>query len=212
MNEAGASGELGAPEFLGEMTMDTEQGTSDCRETVTAIFTELTGPRAIQLSASKMAGGIMSTITDALCEKPATEQEWLFKDQISFNLSDWIADAAFLVALHLYPERFTPEQIRDGVDLLMCDMPDHISNLVQLHGKKRYAIVIEKSVTGFSVYVPDLPGCIAVAENFEEAKCLIQEAIKLHLEGMQKDGIELPEPSTIADHADVDNYLFKRGA
>jgi len=27
----------------------------------------------------------------------------------------------------------------------------------------RYAIVIEKSETGFGAYVPDLPGCVAAA-------------------------------------------------
>ena len=35
---------------------------------------------------------------------------------------------------------------------------------------------------GYSVYVPDLPGCISQGETFEEAKKNIKEAIELYLE------------------------------
>ena len=35
---------------------------------------------------------------------------------------------------------------------------------------------------GYSVYVPDLPGCVSQGETFEEAKKNIQEAIELYLE------------------------------
>jgi predicted RNase H-like HicB family nuclease len=48
----------------------------------------------------------------------------------------------------------------------------------------RYAVVIEKSETGFGAYVPDLPGCIAVGESVEETTKLIREAIEFHLEGI----------------------------
>jgi predicted RNase H-like HicB family nuclease len=33
----------------------------------------------------------------------------------------------------------------------------------------RYAVVIEKSETGYGAYVPDLPGCVAVGETVDEA-------------------------------------------
>ena len=35
---------------------------------------------------------------------------------------------------------------------------------------------------GYSVYVPDLPGCVSQGETFEEAKKNIREAIELYLE------------------------------
>lgn len=35
---------------------------------------------------------------------------------------------------------------------------------------------------GYSVFVPDLPGCVSQGETFEEAKKNIQEAIELYLE------------------------------
>ncbi len=47
----------------------------------------------------------------------------------------------------------------------------------------RFAVVIEKSETGFGAYVPDLPGCIAVGETVSETETLIKEAISFHLDG-----------------------------
>jgi hypothetical protein len=32
----------------------------------------------------------------------------------------------------------------------------------------RYAVVIEKGLTSYGAYVPDLPGCVAVGELIEE--------------------------------------------
>jgi predicted RNase H-like HicB family nuclease len=57
-----------------------------------------------------------------------------------------------------------------------------------------YAVVIEKGPKSFGAYVPDLPGCIAVGETRAEAVQLIQEAIKLHLLGLQEQGERVPSP------------------
>jgi predicted RNase H-like HicB family nuclease len=51
----------------------------------------------------------------------------------------------------------------------------------------RYAVVYEKSETGYGAYVPDLPGCVAVGETLEETAALIKQAIEFHLEGMRRD-------------------------
>ena len=48
----------------------------------------------------------------------------------------------------------------------------------------RYAVVIEKGELSYGAHVPDLPGCVAVAETLSEVKALIQEAIAFHLEGL----------------------------
>jgi len=58
----------------------------------------------------------------------------------------------------------------------------------------RYAVVIEKSETGYGAYVPDLPGCVAVAETLAETEQLIREALEFHLEGLREDGLGVPEP------------------
>jgi predicted RNase H-like HicB family nuclease len=67
----------------------------------------------------------------------------------------------------------------------------------------KYAVVIEKSASGFGAYVPDLPGCVAVAETLSETEQLIREAIEFHLEGLLEDGIHVPEPSTMAQYVEV---------
>jgi predicted RNase H-like HicB family nuclease len=67
----------------------------------------------------------------------------------------------------------------------------------------RYAVVIEKSETGYGAYVPDLPGCVAVEETLPETEQLIQEAVEFHLEGLRRDGVRVPEPSTVAHYVEV---------
>lgn len=58
-----------------------------------------------------------------------------------------------------------------------------------------YAIVIEKGETSYGAYVPDLPGCVAVAETREEVEALIREAIQFHLEMLQEEDFPIPEPT-----------------
>jgi predicted RNase H-like HicB family nuclease len=67
----------------------------------------------------------------------------------------------------------------------------------------RYAVVIEKSDTGYGAFVPDLPGCVAVGETIQETERLIKEAIQFHLEGMGEDGAEIPLPSAVAEYVEV---------
>jgi predicted RNase H-like HicB family nuclease len=61
-----------------------------------------------------------------------------------------------------------------------------------------YTVIIEPSRTGYSAYVPDLPGCVAAATTADETEELIRGALKMHLEGMLEDGDPIPEPLTIA--------------
>lgn len=67
----------------------------------------------------------------------------------------------------------------------------------------RYAVVIEKSETGYGAYVPDLPGCVAVGDTLSETEQLIQEAVEFHLEGLREDGVRVPEPSALAHYVEV---------
>ena len=67
----------------------------------------------------------------------------------------------------------------------------------------RYAVVIEKGPTSVGAYVPDLPGCLAVADTVEEARRLIADAIQVHLEGMREDGEPIPEPSSLCEYVDA---------
>lgn len=61
--------------------------------------------------------------------------------------------------------------------------------------KLTYFAVFEPVETGYSVYFPDLPGCVSYGEDFEEAQKQAADALGLHLYGMEKDGDEIPAPS-----------------
>ncbi len=61
----------------------------------------------------------------------------------------------------------------------------------------RYAALIEQVGTGYSAFVPDLPGCIATGNTLQEAEIHIREAVRLHVEGMLEDGVGVPEPTTV---------------
>lgn len=53
------------------------------------------------------------------------------------------------------------------------------------------------------MYVPDLPGCIAVGDTVEETEKMITEAIEFHLEAMRSDGLPIPQPTTGANYIEV---------
>ena len=59
----------------------------------------------------------------------------------------------------------------------------------------QYPIIIENGAANFSAYVPDLPGCIATGKTVQETTSNMREAIEFHLDGMQEDGLEIPNPS-----------------
>ena len=43
----------------------------------------------------------------------------------------------------------------------------------------KYAVVFEKTKTGYSCYAPDLPGCIAAGSTLDETAALMRTAIRL---------------------------------
>jgi predicted RNase H-like HicB family nuclease len=67
----------------------------------------------------------------------------------------------------------------------------------------RYTVVIERNLTSFGAYVPDLPGCVAAAETRQEVLQLIGEAISFHLEAMREEGLSIPEPLSSAEAVEV---------
>ncbi len=53
----------------------------------------------------------------------------------------------------------------------------------------KYLVVYEKTNSGFSAYVPDLPGCIATASTRKSIERNIYETIQFHLEGLREEGL-----------------------
>jgi len=67
----------------------------------------------------------------------------------------------------------------------------------------RYAVVIEKAGGNYSAYVPDLPGCVATGATVSATEDNIREAIRFHIEGLKEDGLQPPQPTTIADYVEA---------
>jgi predicted RNase H-like HicB family nuclease len=67
----------------------------------------------------------------------------------------------------------------------------------------RYAVIVEEGENSFNAHVPDLHGCIAVADTKKEVLELIQEAIEFHIEGLREDGQPVPPPSSSIEYVDV---------
>lgn len=67
----------------------------------------------------------------------------------------------------------------------------------------QYMVIIEQGEDSYGAYVPDLPGCVAVGDTREEVLSLIQEAIVLHLEMLQEDGLPIPQPHSVSEYVAI---------
>ncbi len=67
----------------------------------------------------------------------------------------------------------------------------------------KYAVVIERTDSNYSAYVPDLPGCVATGATIKDAENEIREAIRFHIEGMKEDGLPSPAPSSAVEYIEV---------
>ncbi len=57
-------------------------------------------------------------------------------------------------------------------------------------------MVIEQNASGYTAHCPELEGCSAQGETYEETIRKIKEYILLRLEERLRDGEEIPEPFT----------------
>ena len=99
-------------------------------EKVQAIFSELAGADR----AKWLRGDVPSRVMEQIAQAISSEHQPEVAREIGFHLGDWQSDAAFLVALHLFPERFTPEEIDDGVRSLLLHVPAHVIEAARLAG------------------------------------------------------------------------------
>ena len=53
-------------------------------------------------------------------------------------------------------------------------------------------VVLEKTDSGYSSYLPDLPGCIATGESLNDVRGNIRDAVDFHLEGLRLQGLPTP--------------------
>ncbi len=63
----------------------------------------------------------------------------------------------------------------------------------------KYLVVYEKTATGYSAYVPDLPGCIATGSTKKSIEKNIYEVIQFHLEGIRAEGLSVPKSTSASE-------------
>ena len=68
--------------------------------------------------------------------------------------------------------------------------------------KRQYFAIFEpgdEDEGGYTVTFPDLPGAITEGDHFDEASRNAEECLELHLYGMERDGDDIPAPSSPQD-------------
>jgi predicted RNase H-like HicB family nuclease len=68
---------------------------------------------------------------------------------------------------------------------------------------KRYLIVIEQTQNSFSIYSPDLPGCVSTGKTPKETEENMRAEIEFHIEGLCKEGFPVPEPHTSCSYVEL---------
>jgi hypothetical protein len=92
-------------------------------EKVAAIFQELVGDRAERVKAGTPAFEALRAFESALgAEYPPDVAA-----DVAFHLVDLHWDAAFLVTVYLFPERFTPDELVAGAGMLLVHAPNHLA-------------------------------------------------------------------------------------
>ena len=67
----------------------------------------------------------------------------------------------------------------------------------------KYLTIIEKTNAGYSAYSPDLDGCVSTGSTVEEVTVNMQEAIAFHVEGLELEGYEIPQPSSTSAYIEA---------
>ena len=67
----------------------------------------------------------------------------------------------------------------------------------------KYTVIVERAPGNLAAYVPDLPGCVATADNLDELLEEIREAIEFHIESLRDYGEPIPDPLCTAAVVEV---------
>lgn len=68
---------------------------------------------------------------------------------------------------------------------------------------RKYLVIYEKTKTGYSAYVPDLPGVIATGKTKPIVEKNIFSAIQFHIEGLKEEKMRIPKA-----HAESEIMVF----
>jgi hypothetical protein len=122
IGRAGAVAEFGLPGVIEAMsTTPTDRATKKAR----AIFVRAFGARGGLLFKSSSTAAMMETIVTAFARRMNRAKA----ADVGFHLGDWASEASLVVALHMFPERFTPEEVRYVANYLAAGLPYHCAAL-----------------------------------------------------------------------------------
>ncbi len=93
------------------------------------IFTSFVGQRAARLK-----GLPHQETREAIIQALEADHGAQAADEIAFHMLDWAEDAALLVALILYPERFTKDEIGVAITDFLVHVPYHVGAAAKLVG------------------------------------------------------------------------------
>ena len=68
---------------------------------------------------------------------------------------------------------------------------------------RQFLAVTEKAKGNYSSYSPDLPGCVATGMTRKESEANMRDVIELHVEGLQEEGLPIPEPDSSATYVAI---------
>ena len=58
--------------------------------------------------------------------------------------------------------------------------------------KAEFTVVFDKGDDGYTVTVPALPGVVTAGRSLDEARRMVEDAIRCHVESLRKDGEPIP--------------------
>jgi hypothetical protein len=112
------------------MSLDDERPEARVHRKVAAIFSRLAGANLGAIDPGRVARfeHVVRAMVGGgdLDERAARD--------VAFHLTDWTAEAAFLVAVQLFPDAFTAEEIEAGVTALLIHAPNHLAAAAKLAG------------------------------------------------------------------------------
>ena len=75
---------------------------------------------------------VQAPVRRALARTVGDDAAW----ETAFHLADWREDAAFLIAVMLFPERYTDEEIEAMTNSVLVHAPNHIMAATHWMGKE----------------------------------------------------------------------------
>ncbi len=100
------------------------------RRKVADLFAELAPGCSAKLDGSRFNSETAEAIRNAIAGEFGDEKA----SDIAFHMTDWNRDAAMVLALLLFPERFTRREIREAVQQFLIHAPDHVAAAAKLAG------------------------------------------------------------------------------